>query len=168
MMEELLTNHRFPKFMDKEGNVIDMMVDHKHYGTIPFTVRKGEELHARAAKGDFGRVKPFLEPQYSPELLADWAHEERIRRVNEAYISPEKRHSAYGYFAKLSHIPKDQLSAEQQKDIATLHAADDWESEMIARVPHIVAQNAKEAITRDSAWPKNPVAQALRELCEQC
>ncbi len=164
----MLTNYRFPKYMNKEKTLIDILVDHKDHGTIPFSTKKGEELFARVEKGEFGRIKEHVEIQYSPEHLKIYTDLERIRRVNEAYITEEKRHSAYGYLAKLSHIPKEQLTEEQKKDIETLHAADEWETEMIERVPIIVQQNSKDAIRRDNAWPKCKVAKALRELCEQC
>lgn len=168
MTEPKLNNYRFPKFSKEDGTAIDMMVDHVKYGTIPITCLKGEELFARASRGDFGSVKPFLKPVLSNEQLTDWANEERLRRVNLAYVSGEKRSSAYGYFAKLASIAPAKLTDDQKKDLATLHAADEWESEMIGRVPIIVAQNSRDAITRDSAWPECPVAQALKELCEQC
>ncbi len=167
-MTDKMGNFRFPKYANKEQTLIDMMVDHGDHGTIPYSVAKGHELFARAERGDFGKVKPFREVIFSPEQLKDLANIERVKRVIAAYVSEEKRHSAYGYLAKLSHIPKDQLTEEQKKDIATLHAADEWEAEMIERIPIIVQQNSKDAIYRESAWPANPVAQALKELCEQC
>lgn len=167
-MNRLLSNCRSPVYADKDNSAIDLLVDHAQHGTIPFTARKGEEIFARAEKGEFGAIKPYLAPVLGQEQLTDWANTERIRRVNLAYVSPEQRQSAYGYMAKIASIPEDKRTAEQKKDLEILHKADEWEEEMIARVPIIVAQNSKDAITRDSAWPANPVAQALKELAEQC
>jgi hypothetical protein len=164
----VLRNYRFPKFMDAGNTIIELTVDHEVYGTIPFSTNKGEELFARAAQGEFGTIQPFIPEVLPPERLQALVENERLRRVNEAYISSEKRMSVYGYFARIASTPEAERTEEQLADLETLRLSDEWEAQMIARAPIVVGLNNQDAIYRDNSWPVNPVAQALRELASQC